>query len=62
MGLSVVREAELPARPHSPRPELIFGTGLGVGLLFGLILAYLREARDTSIRTPETSRTSPPPR
>lgn len=50
--LSVVREAELPARPHSPRPELIFGTGLGVGLLFGLILAYLREARDTSIRTP----------
>ncbi|MGJ9371571.1 Wzz/FepE/Etk N-terminal domain-containing protein [Nesterenkonia sp. CF4.4] len=49
--LSVVQEAEPPARQQSPRPELIFGTGLGVGLLSGLVLAFLREARDTSVRT-----------
>ncbi|MBO0596063.1 hypothetical protein I2485_11850 [Nesterenkonia sp. E16_7] len=51
--LAVVQEAEAPARPQSPRPEITLGTGLALGLLLGLALAFLREARDTSVRTPQ---------
>ncbi|TDS86032.1 polysaccharide biosynthesis tyrosine autokinase [Nesterenkonia aurantiaca] len=51
--LAVVQEAEAPVRPQSPRPEITLGTGLALGLLLGLALAFLREARDTSVRTPQ---------
>lgn len=51
--LAVVQDAEAPVRPQSPRPEITLGTGLVVGLLLGLGLAFLREARDTSVRTPQ---------
>lgn len=51
--LAVVQEAEAPLRPQSPRPEITLGAGLALGLLLGLTLAFLREGRDTSVRTPQ---------
>ncbi|MCH8562423.1 Wzz/FepE/Etk N-terminal domain-containing protein [Nesterenkonia sp. LB17] len=50
--LSVVQDAVASAHPQGPRLELVLGTGLAVGILLGLGLAFLREARDTSVRTP----------
>lgn len=54
--LAVVQEAEPPARPQSPRAEIILGIGLGAGILLGIALAFLREAGDSSVRTPEDLR------
>jgi succinoglycan biosynthesis transport protein ExoP len=49
--VTVVRPAEQPGGPVSPRPALNLGLGLVVGLALGIGLAVLREALDTSVKT-----------
>ena len=46
---SVITAAALPTRPSSPDPVLAGGTGLGGGLLLGLLLALLLDRRDTRV-------------
>lgn len=51
VALKVVSGPSAPTRV-SPRPMLDLALGLGLGLVIGLLLAALREALDTSIRSP----------
>ncbi|MDP3713040.1 MAG: polysaccharide biosynthesis tyrosine autokinase [Mycobacteriales bacterium] len=48
--VSVVRRADLPEAPVSPRPKLNVALGLLVGLAVGVGGAVLREAMDTSLK------------
>lgn len=48
--VSVVRMADLPGAPISPRPTLNLALGLLVGLAVGVGAAVLRETLDTSIK------------
>jgi len=48
--VSVVRTADLPSVPVSPRPKLNLALGLLVGLAVGAGAAVLRETLDTSIK------------
>lgn len=48
--VSVVRSADLPQAPVSPRPLLNLALGLLVGLAVGVGAAVLRETLDTSIK------------
>jgi capsular exopolysaccharide synthesis family protein len=49
--VTVVRPAEQPGGPISPRPALNLGLALVAGLALGVGLAVLREALDTSVKT-----------
>jgi chain length determinant protein EpsF len=49
----VVGQATEPARPVSPKPLVVIGVATVLGLLGGLVLALLREVRDTRVRTDE---------
>lgn len=51
--VSVVRQAELPEAPVSPRKKLNLALGLLVGLAVGVGAAVLRETLDTSVKGPE---------
>lgn len=48
--VSVVRAADLPGAPVSPRPTLNLALGLLVGLAVGVGAAVLRDTLDTSIK------------
>lgn len=52
--VSVVRQADLPQAPVSPRPKLNLALGLLVGLAVGVGAAVLRETLDTTIKGVET--------
>ena len=49
-NISIVDEAQTPQYPFSPRPERNAAIGMGLGLLLGLGLAFLRESLDDSIK------------
>jgi capsular exopolysaccharide synthesis family protein len=49
--VSVVRTADLPGSPISPRPQLNLAVGLLLGLTVGVGVALLRDALDTSIKS-----------
>lgn len=51
---TVVGAATLPVSPVSPRPVINIGLGAVLGLLIGIGAAMLREALDTTIRSPES--------
>lgn len=51
--VSVVRQADLPTGPVSPRPKLNLALGLLVGLAIGVGAAVLRETLDTSVKGPD---------
>ena len=51
--VSVVRTAEVPDSPVSPRPRLNLALGLLVGLAVGVGAAVLRETLDTSLKGTE---------
>lgn len=51
--VSVVRAADLPEAPVSPRTKLNLALGLLVGLAIGVGAAVLRETLDTSVKGPE---------
>jgi capsular exopolysaccharide synthesis family protein len=56
MNVNNVRMVDRPTEPKAPiRPRLSLNVmvGLGMGLLFGLVLVLLREQLDNSVKTPE---------
>ncbi|MGJ5667729.1 protein tyrosine kinase [Rhodococcus aetherivorans] len=50
---SVIDPAPLPSEPAGPNTKRILALGLVVGLGLGLLLAFLRDRFDPTIRTPE---------
>ena len=50
-GGSIISNAIPPASPSSPKPLLIFPSGLLAGLLIGLILAFIVDRRDQRVRS-----------
>lgn len=52
VSLNVVSGPTVSPTPVSPRPMLNLALGVGIGLIIGLLLAALREALDTTIRSP----------
>lgn len=53
VNVTVVRPADLPLSPVSPRPTINLALGLLVGLALGIGIAVLRETLDTTIKTSE---------
>lgn len=51
VGGQVIRRAEPPTSPAQPRPVRAAALGAGIGLLLGLIVAYLRDRADDEIRS-----------
>jgi uncharacterized protein involved in exopolysaccharide biosynthesis/Mrp family chromosome partitioning ATPase len=51
-GGSIISSAVVPTKPSSPRKALILPSGLVVGLLLGLVLAFLIDRRNKSVRGP----------
>ena len=51
-GGSILSSAVPPQKPSSPKPLLILPSGLLVGLLIGLVVAFLADRRDRRIRRP----------
>jgi capsular exopolysaccharide synthesis family protein len=47
----VLSQAYAPSSPSYPRKGLIMGTAIGLSLLFGLLLVYLRELLDHTFRS-----------
>lgn len=52
-NISIVDEARPPLFPFSPQPQSYALIGMGLGLLLGLALAFLREMLDDSIKHPD---------
>jgi polysaccharide biosynthesis transport protein len=52
-GVSVGELAEVPTVPASPKPKRNTALAIGVGLLVGIGLAFLRDSLDTSIHNVE---------
>lgn len=53
VSVSVVRPADLPVAPVSPRTKVNIALGVLVGLALGIGVAVLRETLDTTIKTSE---------
>jgi Mrp family chromosome partitioning ATPase/uncharacterized protein involved in exopolysaccharide biosynthesis len=51
-GGSIISSAVVPTKPSSPQKKLILPSGLVVGLLLGLILAFLVDRRGKSVHGP----------
>jgi succinoglycan biosynthesis transport protein ExoP len=52
-GLFALGAASVPQTPSFPNQPLIIGGSLGVGLMFGLLIALLIELLDRRVRSPE---------
>ncbi|HET8547636.1 MAG TPA: Wzz/FepE/Etk N-terminal domain-containing protein [Bryobacteraceae bacterium] len=48
--LDVLDPASLPQKPTEPNRTLLVAVGAGMGIVFGLMLAGAREAKDTSLK------------
>jgi hypothetical protein len=42
--------ASLPATPTEPRRPIVISVGAGIGLLLGLVIASMREVKDSSLK------------
>lgn len=51
--ITVQEHAVVPTSPSSPNVSLYLGVGAGMGLLFGLVAAFLLEYFDTSVKNVE---------
>lgn len=52
-NVTLVDDAKVPLYPFSPQPERNAMMGLGLGLLLGLGIVFLREQLDDSIKSPD---------
>jgi capsular exopolysaccharide synthesis family protein len=52
-NMSVVDPAKEPRAPIRPRVPLNIGIGLFFGAIIGMVIAWIREQLDTSLKTPE---------
>jgi len=52
-GVSALGAAFVPDQPSFPNRPLIIGGSLGLGLVFGLLIALLVELLDSKVRSPE---------
>jgi len=52
-GISALDNATTPDSPSFPNKPLIIGGSLGLGLVFGLLMALLMELLDRRVRSPE---------
>ena len=52
-NIRVVDPASVLDKPTSPHRALIVAMGSGLGLMFSVVLAFLREGMDNTIRTPD---------
>lgn len=52
-GVSALGTAFVPDQPSFPNKPLIIGGSLGLGLVFGLLIALLVELLDRRVRSPE---------
>jgi len=48
--LDLLDQASLPVTPSEPKRPVIIASGAGIGLLLGLMLVALREAKDTTLK------------
>lgn len=53
IGAEIIRPATSSAAPVSPNPPFNLALGAALGLLLGVTAAFVRNARDTSIRSPK---------
>ncbi|HYO16053.1 MAG TPA: GNVR domain-containing protein [Thermoanaerobaculia bacterium] len=51
---TILERARPPILPFKPKPLIVLGLGLAVGLLFGTVLALLREQTDPTYVDPES--------
>jgi capsular polysaccharide biosynthesis protein/Mrp family chromosome partitioning ATPase len=49
-GGTIITDAVVPRRPSNPRPSLYLPSGLAVGLLIGLVIAFWRDRSDRRVR------------
>ena len=54
----VISQALVPAAPSAPRPPLLLGGAVALGILLGLLLAWLLELADSTLRSGEEVRTA----
>ena len=52
-NIRVIDAATEPKAPYSPRVLVNIGVGLAAGILFGVLLAWLREQLDSTLKMPE---------
>lgn len=52
-NVAVIAPAELPIKPYRPDPLLYLSLGAGLGLVFGVGLAFLKDHLDNTINTTE---------
>jgi uncharacterized protein involved in exopolysaccharide biosynthesis len=52
-GVNAMGTASVPDQPSFPNRPLIIGGSLGLGLVFGLLIALLVELLDRKVRSPE---------
>lgn len=51
VNLALVQKAETPTSPSSPKTTLIILVSVGLGLILGIAVAFIRDAFDTKLRT-----------
>lgn len=56
-NLEVLDNANLPSTPAAPNRWLICGMGIGIGFMVGVVLAGVKELRDTSLKNLKDVRT-----
>jgi capsular polysaccharide biosynthesis protein len=52
-NVSIISQAKLNKGKVSPRPMLNLAVGLLAGLVIGILLAFIRELTDTTVKAPE---------
>ena len=52
-SIAIIEEARSPQRPAKPRTGLTVALGFALGLISGVVLAFLAENLDTTLYTPE---------
>jgi capsular exopolysaccharide synthesis family protein len=51
--IEIIERASVPVKPSSPKPLINLGIGVVLGLMMGIVLAFVREYFDVRVQTPE---------